>query len=1021
MYLKGRMKIKTSDIVPRDNEMYVVTRYLNELNEKYQKSKSNYTVVFYSKNNDKYKNDYEDSFDNIVNSILEEDNSKIRSSSKYGFTFFINYYIKTGDAKVSINDIKINIETFIKNAKSNNIEGSSITIYKHTLVEQKSIDAFDDLINNKPSEIQKFYKGLLNENEISILSNTFTTLKIKKKEFSTTKFNEDALLKKYNDVCKDDRISKEIHRIYSIKDNKNIQGVNYLFKEENYDIRQAIYKVLATALYSNGRLDNPYYYVVNVEVKDSNTRSNILYLQTRFKVSRNEIYFFEFTNKDSNDDMFSNHTTFSNVSDKFFKSMQENQFLNIFSIYAEEDARNYCNDLEEKELTEKLSMVVFSDKLNVEAQLDYVRNKLEKLYQLDVFPAMKDIIEYQNTQVDGLSTNELDDFILTVFKSKYEKVYRPAYEHITKDLSNGDMTKKLMGMVGLKNLKQAVTEMCNKVNFKNIKEELLPATKILNQMNNYERNNWILTGVPGTGKSTGAEILEKIMYQERIIKKDLIVKYTPSDDNDEFMITPFGPMQIKTSSNLRDSFCESVGGVLIVDEIGHLTDEDKSLLLQLMEDYKRDVCVILCGYENEAKALLDYNPGFRSRFNHIIKMEEYNAEELLEILIQKLGEKHFVVEDDAKNVLRDVIDTVSKMPNFGQARFMESMSDKLIAIHSNNKLKYIDDMLKQNSDAKIDEKDIYSISKEDVGMLKPEDMLGEEYELIKKHKDASSELKNLIGCDQVKKVITEFVAKSRLDKIKIDKKLIDKTSMNMNMVFYGNPGTAKTTVARLAGKILYDKGVISKEKMVEVGAADLVAAYVGQTALKTTAVFEEAKGGVLFIDEAYTLANDSGGFNQEAIDTIIKEMENHRNDTMVIFAGYKDKMEAFIEKNPGFKSRISRFIDFPNYSIEELVKIFEKLYKDAGYELVSDDKEQIFDGIKNYLKDMISEKQFGNGRVCRTILENAVNAQSYRLLNKEDISDNDLMTLKLEDFAFLGNPVDFGKEKKNDIGFKAAA
>lgn len=607
-----------------------------------------------------------------------------------------------------------------------------------------------------------------------------------------------------------------------------------------------------------------------------------------------------------------------------------------------------------------------------------------------------------------------------MLKSKYEKVYRPAYEQVTKDMANGNITKRLMGMVGLTNLKKAVSEMCNKISFKNIKEELLPVTKVLNQMANYERNNWILTGAPGTGKSTAAEILEKVMYQEKIIKKDKIVKYTPSKLDDNMIMTPFGPMNISTSNDLHESFVDSVGGVLIIDEIGHLTKDDKSLLLQLMEDYKRDVCVILCGYESEAKALLNYNPGFRSRFTHIIKMEEYTVEELLEILTLKLKEKHFNVSEEAKAKLTEVITTVREVPNFGQARFMESMSDKLIGIHSNNKLKQIEEIMNKEADICFSEEDVYKITEEDVNDLPLDDMLGEEYKLAKNHKDAYSELHNLIGCNCVKTAIEEFVAKSKVDKIKLERNLIDGTAFNMNMIFYGSPGTAKTTVARLVARIMYDKGMINKPKITEVGSSDLVAAFVGQTAIKTSKVFEKAKGGVLFIDEAYSLANkEAGGYNQEAIDTIIKEMENNRNNTLVILAGYKDKMEEFIKCNPGFKSRISKYVDFPNYTIEELLQIFNKLCKDYGYTIKASVKQKIEEKVSDYLNEIKDDKQFGNGRECRTILENAVNMQSKRLMNVNDPSDSELMTLEYEDFVNIDSKNNFDKSKNNKIGFAA--
>ena len=1026
MFVKGRVKIGFDKHIEYFNDDNLDT-YVKELNKKYQKSKKNFDLLFLLKNNGDIKNyNNDETFEEIINSIIGEgdDNSKnTNKNNKFASTFYIDYCVKTYNKKIDEKEIKNIISQFLMQSKIKLNGSNNIKILEHTTKVEKAIDMFDNLAYNNPTALNNFYKGLLNEKDISILSETFVTLAINKKNISDLKYNKETILSKYKKICQDDKISKEIDRIYSVGDNQNIQGLQYLFNENNYDVRQDMYKVLANALYSVGRLNNPYYYLVEIDVNDCNFKSNMLYLKTRLKISRNDLYFFEFVkkNQNSNSSLFdSGGIIFNNSNYGFFDTIRDNQFINTFGFYADDEAKQFCSELEEKELVDKLSFVVFSNKLNKEAQITYAKDKLRKYNQMDMMKPMLDVIEYQNTQVDGLTTYELDDFIISVLKSKYEKVYRPAYEHITKDMTNGNMTKRLMDMVGFNNLKKAVSEMCNKVNFKNLKEDLLPVTKILNQMSNYERNNWILTGVPGTGKSTGAEILEKVMYQEKIIKKDKIVKYTPSKMNEDIIMTPFGPMNITTSNDLHESFVDSVGGVLIIDEIGHLTNDDKSLLLQLMEDYKRDVCVILCGYESEAKALLNFNPGFRSRFTHIVKMEEYTKSELLEILFLKLKEKHFGVSDEAKVRLTEIITTVREVPNFGQARFMESMSDKLISIHSSNKLKQIEEIMNNKLDTNISEEDIYKITKEDVENLPLDDMLGEEYKLAKNHKDAYSELHNLIGCESVKTAVEEFVAKSKIDKIKMDRKLIDGVAFNMNMMFYGSPGTAKTTVARLVARIMYDKGMITKPKIKEVGAADLVAAFVGQTAIKTSKVFEEARGGVLFIDEAYSLANrEAGGFNQEAIDTIIKEMENNRNDTLVILAGYKDKMEDFIKCNPGFKSRISKYVDFPNYSIDELLQIFNKLCEDRGYTLRDSDKKNIEKKVSKYLEEIKDDKQFGNGRECRTILENAINMQSKRLIGINDPSNEELMTLVYEDFDFLDKESQFDKNAKSKIGFAA--
>ena len=1025
MFVKGRVKLgfdKTLDTIYTDKHL---TRYVKNLNNQFKKSKKNFNLEFYLKDNGSIENyNSQDSFDEIINSILNEDSeeNKTKKDEKFESTFYIDYCAKTFNKNISEDNIRNEVSQLILNSNLEMYNSSNIKIIDHKIKVEKAIDMFDNLAYNNPSILNEFYKDLLNEKDIAILSETFATLKINKKEIADIKYNKNTLLSKFKAICKNDKIEQEVERIYTVSDNKNIQGLHYLFNENDYGIRVEMYKVLASALYSMGRLNKPYYYIVEIDVNDHNFKSNMLYLKTRLKISRNDLYFFEFSKKtdysNNNGGIFMDGDSFNSGSLKFFDMIRDNQFVNTFCFYADDEAKQLCSGLEEKELVDKFSFVVFSNKLNKEAQIIYAKDKLRKYNQMDMLKPMIDVLEYQNTQVDGLTTSEIDDFIISVLKSKYEKVYRPAYEHITKDMTNGNMTKRLMDMVGFSNLKKAVSEMCNKVNFRNIKEDLLPVTKILNQMANYERNNWILTGVPGTGKSTGAEILEKVMYQERIIKKDKIVKYTPSKMNEDIIQTPFGPMNITTSNDLHESFFDSVGGVLIIDEIGHLSNDDKSLLLQLMEDYKRDVCVILCGYENEAKELLNYNPGFRSRFTHIVKMEEYTAKELLDILVIKLKEKHFNISEEAKNELTEVITTVREVPNFGQARFMESMSDKLIGIHSSNKLKQIEEIMNSKVDTNISEEEVYQISKEDVENLPLEDMLGEEYKLAKNHKDAYSELHNLIGCESVKTAVEEFVAKAKIDKIKMDRDLIDNSGFNMNMIFHGSPGTAKTTVARLVARIMYDKGLITKPKIKEVGAADIVGPFVGWTGPLVKKAFEEAKGGVLFIDEAYALANkEAGGYNQEAIDTIIKEMENNRNNTLVIFAGYKDKMEEFIKCNPGFKSRISKYVDFPNYSIDELLQIFNKLCKDKGYSLKDSDKKNIEERVSKYLEEIKDDEQFGNGRECRTILESAINMQSKRLINFEELTNDELMTLTYEDFGFLDNDNNFDKSKKAKIGF----
>jgi SpoVK/Ycf46/Vps4 family AAA+-type ATPase len=201
------------------------------------------------------------------------------------------------------------------------------------------------------------------------------------------------------------------------------------------------------------------------------------------------------------------------------------------------------------------------------------------------------------------------------------------------------------------------------------------------------------------------------------------------------------------------------------------------------------------------------------------------------------------------------------------------------------------------------------------------------------------------------------------------------------MVFVGPPGTGKTTIARLLGQIFNALGLLSKGHLVEVDRAELVAGYVGQTALKTDAVVNEALGGVLFVDEAYSLAPADAGqdFGHEAIETLLKLMEDHRDDLVVIAAGYRERMHTFIESNPGLRSRFTRFVDFPDYVPEELVKILLGLANEDGYQLSPGALAAVTSVLtRNYES---RDENFGNARMVRNLFEEMLAAQANRLVN----------------------------------------
>ena len=270
-----------------------------------------------------------------------------------------------------------------------------------------------------------------------------------------------------------------------------------------------------------------------------------------------------------------------------------------------------------------------------------------------------------------------------------------------------------------------------------------------------------------------------------------------------------------------------------------------------------------------------------------------------------------------------------------------------------------------------------------------------------KIEDLLAELDTYIGLAVVKQEVRDLINMVQVYKLR-EQHGLPTTDMSLHMVFTGNPGTGKTMMARMMARIYRSLGILSKGQLVEVDRSGLVAGYVGQTALKTQKVIEKAMGGVLFIDEAYALNGKSeNDFGQEAIDTILKAMEDHRDDLVVIVAGYTELMDRFIHSNPGLESRFNRFLLFEDYTPEEMFEIF-KMRCGKGY-VLAPEAEPL---VRDYIAEESADPSFGNARGVRNLFEHILVAQNNRLAKLPTVTREDLMTITPDDVLHARGKLD---------------
>ena len=626
-------------------------------------------------------------------------------------------------------------------------------------------------------------------------------------------------------------------------------------------------------------------------------------------------------------------------------------------------------------------------KMNLRSKYGITRFSPEAEYQLSRFFKYQVKIKDEKFGNGHLANNTAED-IFTHFISRgadanqVEKSDIQGY--VPEERSVDDILKDLDKYIGMDEVKRAVREMAYSV-----QNSLQRAERGLGEHEKMSMHI-ILTGNPGTGKTTIARKLGEILASVGYLDSGHVVEVDRSK-----MVSQYQGETPKVVDRLCD---KARGGILFVDEAytlaplsaagerDNLGAQALEKLMKRMEDDRGQFIVIAAGYRMEMENLFRINPGFRSRFNYFLDIKDYTPDQLFEIMLVFAKEKKYIFSPEAEALARKMITEMynSRDKDFANGRTMRSLFDQICKKQAQR--------LQGASIAMMSNEELMTIKEEDIPYEAPKSV---------DVSDCLAKLDGLVGLSGVKKEVANLTAFLNLQ----IKRGETNTFQGKHYVFTGNPGTGKTTVARIMADIFKTLGIVSKGQLVEADRSKLVAGFSGQTAIKTNQLVDQALGGVLFIDEAYTLkSGDNDSFGSEAIDTLLKRLEDDRGKFVCIVAGYTEQMHDFIDTNPGLKSRFTQTIHFDDYTPDELTEIFLHLAEDKKFTVSDDTRAAIHRQFEQlYLR---RDKNFGNAREARKVFNEAVERQSQRLvrlMNNPGFHESDMYALTSEDLPQAQN------------------
>lgn len=573
-----------------------------------------------------------------------------------------------------------------------------------------------------------------------------------------------------------------------------------------------------------------------------------------------------------------------------------------------------------------------------------------------------------------------------------------------------EILKELDALIGLKNIKNKIREYVDYVSYLQYRKE--KGIEGDNEINLHS----VFTGNPGTGKTTVVKLLGSIYHAMGILSKGHVLTVESND-----LIAGFVR---QTGENTKKIIEEARGGILFIDEAYMLYKDGApndfgpeaiAALITEMSDGPGDIAIMVAGYPKEMESFINSNPGLKSRFRNHYHFNDYTPIELVDISKFAAKKKDVVLSEKALVKLKKIVTNAYRKRDqtFGNARLVYSMVDEakmnlgIRLMREHNPESFTKEML-----TIVKEKDIEDLAEKGITERLKLDV---DTALLD---EALDELNALTGLEKIKQEVQELIRLTKYYR-ELDRDILK--AFSMHSVFLGNPGTGKTTVARIIGKVYKALGLLERGHVVEADGGDLIAGFIGQTSIKTKEIIKKAMGGILFIDEAYAITESSSksgsnDFGKKAIAALIKEMEDHRGEFGLIVAGYTDNMKRFLETNPGMKSRFDRTFHFLDFTEKELWEIGVNMF--AQRELKID--KNASKHIKAYIGHLYQNRSkfFGNARSIRKMVEKANRNQELRMANlkKEERTKKMMETIVLEDVKeFDANAIETSGRKS--VGF----